>query len=357
MKMKATKHIVLSIMLAVVAVAVLGVGTVLAQSPIDDNNKYAWSTNAGWINFNDANGGVTVYEDHLEGYAWGENIGWISMGAPSASIPYVNDAADNYGVNIDGVGNCSGYAWGTNIGWINFDPSDGGVWIDPVSGDFDGYAWSENIGWIRFQNSGPDYKVSAPGWHAGMDPAYFSDISAIITTHRPGTASSSGLDIANTSFLSQSGDGIIIGHNGQSFACVSTNVTGTVKERWSRIWQMDVNDEGSNGEQVTLTFDVSDAGGDGDVGANLTYSLLKRPTGGTGDFAEVTLAGTPIISGDQVTFLVNVSDLGSEFTLGSNGNMLNPVPGAATIILIVLGVVAIGGFVWYRRRKVAIIVA
>ena len=26
------------------------------------------------------NGGVTVFDDHLEGYAWGENTGWIRLG-------------------------------------------------------------------------------------------------------------------------------------------------------------------------------------------------------------------------------------------------------------------------------------
>ncbi len=356
--MKRITRITLSVLLAVTFLAVLGMGQVLAQSNIHSSEKYAWSTNAGWINFNDANGGVTVYEDHLEGYAWGENIGWISMGAPSASIPYANGAADNYGVNADGVGNLSGYAWGTNIGWINFNPSDGGVWIDPVTGDFDGYAWSENIGWISFQNSGTvPYKLSVNDWHAGMDPAYFSDVSAIITTHRPSPASSNGLDIANINFLNEPGDGIIIGHNGQSFACVNGNVTGGVNERWSRIWQLDVNDDLSNDGQVTLTFDVSDAGGDGDVGANLTYSLLKRPTGGSGDFAEVTLSGSTTVSGDQVTFIVDVSELGSEFTLGSNGDMLNPVPSAKSIILVMVGLLAIAGLIWYRGRKPAIVAA
>ena len=58
-------------------------------------NKWAWGTNAGWINFAPDNGGVTVYSDHLEGYAWGENIGWIRLGTYTGggSHTYANDAA------------------------------------------------------------------------------------------------------------------------------------------------------------------------------------------------------------------------------------------------------------------------
>lgn len=128
---------------------------------IDENDKYAWGTNVGWLNFNDANGGVTVYDDHLEGYVWGENIGWIRLGTHTGGgeHTYANDAADTYGVNNDGEGNLSGYAWGTNVGWINFNPEHSQVTIDAETGDFDGYAWGENIGWIHFQNSSPAYKV------------------------------------------------------------------------------------------------------------------------------------------------------------------------------------------------------
>jgi hypothetical protein len=104
-----------------ITVGLLSVAYAATNSNIDPEDKWAWSTNAGWINFNPPNGGVTVCDDHLEGYAWG-----------------------------------------TNVGWINFDPDGAeGVTIDPVSGDFDGYAWGGNVGWISFNGSGPvAYKVS-----------------------------------------------------------------------------------------------------------------------------------------------------------------------------------------------------
>ena len=147
-------------LLAALFLALLVVTTALAAGNIDATNKWAWSTNAGWINFAPDNGGVTVFSDHLEGYAWAENIGWVRLGTCSgSSCTHTNTTAANYGVNNDGVGNLSGYAWGTNVGWINFNPSNGGVTVDPATGSFDGYAWGENIGWIHFKNSSPAYNV------------------------------------------------------------------------------------------------------------------------------------------------------------------------------------------------------
>ena len=134
----------------------------LAQTGnIDPTDKWAWETNAGWINFAPDNGGVIVYSDHLEGDAWGENIGWIRLGSYTGggTHTYANTTEDDYGVNRDAPGNLSGYAWGTNVGWINFNPTHGGVTIDPITGSFDGYAWGENIGWIHFKNDDPAYNV------------------------------------------------------------------------------------------------------------------------------------------------------------------------------------------------------
>jgi hypothetical protein len=160
---------------AFVAGAVLGLlGVVLrpfdgaqaATGNIDPVDKWAWGTNAGWINFSPTHGGVTVCPDHLEGYAWGENIGWIRLGTHTLGSPHTYDNTSNtdYGVNNDGSGHLSGYAWSTNAGWIDFSPTHGGVTIDPASGSFDGYAWGENIGWIHVKNEGDAaYNVVATG--------------------------------------------------------------------------------------------------------------------------------------------------------------------------------------------------
>ncbi len=300
--------------------ALWAVGVALAAGNIDATNKYAWGTNVGWINFAPDNGGVTVFSDHLEGDAWGENVGWIRLGTHTGggTHTYANDAAGTYGVNNDGVGNLSGYAWGTNIGWINFAPTNGGVWADPVTGAFEGYAWGENVGWIRFQNASPAYKVSA-GWRGDLTSTYTNTVAAIITTHRTGSASSSGLAIANSTFLNAAGDGIIFGHNNAPFnSSVTTNLPGGVGKRWARIWQLDVNDVATTGGNVTLTFDISDAGGSGNFVTGETYSLLKRATGSTDAFSTVSVVSKSApVDVDYVTFTVDVSNLGSEFTIGA----------------------------------------
>lgn len=133
--------------------SLLAYTVVYAAGNIDAVNKWAWGSNIGWINFYPSHGGVTVYDDHLEGYAWAENIGWIRLGTyeGGGSHTYPNTTATNYGVNNDGSGHLSGYAWGTNVGWINFNPTYSQVTIDPATGVFDGYAWAENVGWINFK--------------------------------------------------------------------------------------------------------------------------------------------------------------------------------------------------------------
>jgi len=118
--------------------------------PDNDDSKYAYGENVGWINFEPSLGsGVTVTDSAVEGYAWGENIGWINL-----------SPANYGGVLNDGTGNLSGYAWGENVGWINFAPTTSGVTIDPATGVFSGYAWGENIGWINFASVTGGVKTS-----------------------------------------------------------------------------------------------------------------------------------------------------------------------------------------------------
>jgi hypothetical protein len=157
------------VMLAALLLASFGLAHAVIGGNIDPTDKWAWSTNAGWINFAPSCtgcDGVTVYPDHLEGYAWGESIGWIRLGTHTGggAHTYANTAAGNYGVNRDVSGHLSGYAWGTNVGWISFDPTHGGVTINMANGEFDGYAWGENTGWIHLKGTAADtteYKVVA----------------------------------------------------------------------------------------------------------------------------------------------------------------------------------------------------
>jgi len=316
-----TRELIIQTIRVLLVVGVtLGLMGLVQAGGIDTTDKYAWGTNVGWINFNPTGGGATVYSDHLEGYAWGENIGWIRLGTCSGSpCTHANTTATNYGVNNDGVGNLSGYAWGTNVGWINFNPTGGGVTIDPVTGDFDGYAWGENVGWIHFQNTSPAYKVKTD-WRGDLNATYQNNVAAIIKDRSMGPASSGGLSIANSAFLNDNGDGIIFGHNNAAFANVTTDLPGGVDKRWARVWELDINDgSGTTGGNVTLTFDISDAGGTGTFGDPGTYYLLKRATGSSDPFATVTVVSTSV-SGDKLTFTVDAGNLGSEFTLGANNS-------------------------------------
>lgn len=134
------------------------VSPALLAAGISTTNKYAWSENAGWLNFNAINGNVQVYPDHLEGFVWAENIGWIRLGSHTGggAHTYGNTSNTTYGVNHDGAGTLSGYAWSENAGWINFQ----GVTINLATSQFDGYTWGENIGYLHVRNASPAYRVA-----------------------------------------------------------------------------------------------------------------------------------------------------------------------------------------------------
>ena len=133
--------------------------TAVFTSNISDSDRWAWSENAGWIDFKPTGGGMAVAGDGLSGYAWAENIGWMRLGGDNGP-PYQNTGSDNWGVNNDGGGNLSGYGWSENVGWVNFSSDDSRVSINQ-EGNFSGYAWNYNIGWANFSSLGPvNYRVN-----------------------------------------------------------------------------------------------------------------------------------------------------------------------------------------------------
>jgi hypothetical protein len=136
-------------------------GTALAENvdPAGDASQYAWGENAGWVNAEPSgNGGpgLDVQDFAVSGWMWGENLGWVSLSCANTS----SCATVSYGIVNDGFGTLSGDAWAENAGWIRFDPTFGGVTIDPATGNFGGRAWGENAGWVTFASAGPvAYKV------------------------------------------------------------------------------------------------------------------------------------------------------------------------------------------------------
>lgn len=175
-----------------------------------------------------------------------------------------------------------------------------------------------------------------------------------------------GLDIANVNFLVDTGDDIIFGHDSATtfHGGVTDNLATTphAKKRWARLWEIDRNDQGANGGQVDLTFDISDAGGTGNFDLGGSYYLLSRTTGSAIDFAEVLVVSSTV-SGDQVTFRVDVNNLGSEFTLGATAGsptavivqnlaarVSEEVPIALPAGLLLLTACVGVGLVWRLRR-------
>lgn len=118
---------VLIFLLPSVTLASATVGTI--QAP----NQYAWSENAGWINFAPDNGNIQVTDTVITGYAWDPIYGWLNLSPNGA------------GVKNDGQGNLSGSAWSQGAGWVNFT----GVRIT-ATGKFTGTARGATYGRMSF---------------------------------------------------------------------------------------------------------------------------------------------------------------------------------------------------------------
>lgn len=149
---------------AVIAIVALGCWPSGAATidPFDEGAQFAWSENAGWVNFEpttmdilqSSSFGATVFTDHVRGWAWSENAGWVNLSCEN----FAGCDTVSFGITNDGGGNLAGYGWSENAGWVSFSCAntnscatvDYGVVIDTLTGDFSGYAWAENLGWIGF---------------------------------------------------------------------------------------------------------------------------------------------------------------------------------------------------------------
>src|SRR5208282_3300888 len=112
----------LGLMAVVVMVALAWAGSARASTTIDPVNRYAYGANLGWMNwYADGVNGAVVTDYVLSGFIYAANVGWINLGSgsPVNGIRYQNLAANDFGVNNDGLGNLRGYAWSANVGWIS----------------------------------------------------------------------------------------------------------------------------------------------------------------------------------------------------------------------------------------------
>jgi hypothetical protein len=126
-----------------------------AVTTIDTANRYAYGANIGWLDWRgDTNNGAIIGDYVCSGYIYSANVGWINLGNgnPTNGIRYQNLAANDFGVNQDGLGNLRGYAYGANIGWIVFEDT-GAPNVDLFTGNLSGSVWSANCGWIPLSNA------------------------------------------------------------------------------------------------------------------------------------------------------------------------------------------------------------
>jgi hypothetical protein len=246
---------------------------------IDTTDKYAWGSNIGWLNFNPSDGGgVTVYDDHLEGYVWAENIGWIRLGTHTAGGPhtYTNADQNTYGVNNDGSGNLSGYGWSTNAGWIRFNPSNGGVTVDSSTGDFDGYAWGENIGWIHFSGTAGDfsvYKVTMTASASGTNAAQML-FTQVVSEAAPGSKIRLTAYIKNTGEAAFTPD-VFVRFYVDGFAAGDSQCVSILPDRYLWVYYQGVVPADASGS-FNITAQVFDAGGA--ISGVSTASVLTVPS-------------------------------------------------------------------------------
>ena len=138
-------------------------GPLFAQTTISSTQRYAYTANAGWIDFRSSESdGVRFTETYLTGKAYAANFGWIDFGdaTPSNGYQYGNNSANDYGVNLTPEGHLSGYAYSANTGWISFEQTRGQPRLDFLTGQVTGYAWSANLGWIALDTPSSDLSTS-----------------------------------------------------------------------------------------------------------------------------------------------------------------------------------------------------
>lgn len=146
-----------------------------------------------------------------------------------------------------------------------------------------------------------------------------------------GTRSTAGLGIivgqTASDFLKDNGDYITYGINCPVSATISTsNLPGTIVQRWFNDWYLNKTDIGSNNGTLNLFFDFSDYGTSVLPGTVANYELLSRSTS-SGAFSIVS-GTTKSIVGDRVVFSVDASNIPTNFyyTIGTRNMAASPLP-------------------------------
>ena len=144
-------------------------------------NGWAWSSNIGWVSFNQV--GINLDTGEFNGYAWSDGIGWIQMNPKG---PYPAQPFNSAQVEADNIV----YGWARALaatadnsgdwdGWIKFSGNNYKVQqvTDPDTGCYlSGYAWgSDVIGWLRFGSKDNGDKVTLGSCASGGAPPVDED--------------------------------------------------------------------------------------------------------------------------------------------------------------------------------------
>jgi len=100
MEHSSIKKIILSLILVLVGASTVFASETNGAITTGGNAGYAWSDQAGWVNFGATNSNIQIADSGITGYAWNNNFGWINL-SPTTG-----------GVTITAGGALSGYAWG-----------------------------------------------------------------------------------------------------------------------------------------------------------------------------------------------------------------------------------------------------
>ncbi len=224
------RSISLKLALPFLAVFIFLTGVALA-SGIDNDDKWAWSDVAGWIDFHGPGGGVNVVNDKIKNYGFFYNNSTSYFALDCQTAPNGNICStSNFFVSNDASGNLAGWAWSDAYGWISFCGNAGGgstyngsTWVCPSTptyrvtidseGDFHGWAWNDTIGWISFNcnNSGigntcaaSDYLVNTK-WQGGSGEG--GSVSGSLESTTFDTGLSGGVALNSIMWLGTAGVG------------------------------------------------------------------------------------------------------------------------------------------------------
>ncbi len=144
-------------------------------------------------------------------------------------------------------------------------------------------------------------------------------------------ASSAGL-VLGISTTPNDGDYVFAAHDGAisgPSTTSSNNLTGSVAQRWDRVWYIEENFGTDDDDRFTIAFDFQDGvtGGQFPQAPASNYVLLSR-TIGSGNFSANTVINQEIL-GDQVVFTIEEGNINSanEYTIGTLDETNSPIAG------------------------------